>query len=68
MGTVFASQIVALMTGEDNFGTIVPGKRADLILLSDNPLENIANARDIRGVMAAGRWYDEQTISNWIKP
>lgn len=38
-------------------GTIVPGKRADLVLLDENPLRDIRNTRSIRGVMLRGRWF-----------
>jgi len=40
----------------DSFGTIEPGKRADLILLEANPLENITNVSKIAGVMTRGKW------------
>ena len=65
-GTVVASKIVKRMNGRDDFGTITPGKRADLILLQQNPLEDVANARKIRGVMAAGRWYDQKAIAEML--
>ncbi len=65
-GTVVASKIVKRMNGRDDFGTIVPGKRADLILLQQNPLEDVANTRKISGVMAAGRWYDQQAITEMV--
>jgi len=65
-GTVVASTIVKRMNGEDDFGTIVPGKRADLILLEQNPLHDVANTRKTRGVMAAGRWYDQQAIAQML--
>jgi imidazolonepropionase-like amidohydrolase len=38
------------------FGTIAPGQRADLILVDGNPLEDIANASNIVGVMVRGQW------------
>lgn len=41
---------------QDKFGTIEPGRRADLVLLSANPLTDIANAAKIEGVMVRGRW------------
>jgi hypothetical protein len=41
----------------DESGTIEAGKRADLVLLEANPLEDIANTRLIEGVMVRGRWY-----------
>jgi len=66
-GTVAASKIVQRMTGQDDFGTVSPGKRADLVLLQSNPLDKIANTRKILGVMAAGRWYDRSTLGEMIK-
>jgi len=63
-GTRIASKIVKRMNGQDTFGTILPGKRADLILLTQNPLEDVANTRKINGVMAAGRWYIGTHIEN----
>ena len=38
------------------FGTIEPGKRADLVLLEQNPLADISNSRKITGVAVRGRW------------
>jgi hypothetical protein len=40
----------------DQAGTIEVGKRADLVLLEDNPLDDIAATRGIAGVMIQGRW------------
>ncbi|MFI5178335.1 MAG: amidohydrolase family protein, partial [Vicinamibacterales bacterium] len=39
-------------------GTIEAGKRADLVVLTGNPLENIRNIRTARWVVANGRMYD----------
>lgn len=66
-GTVVASEIVKRINGRDEFGTIVPGKRADLILLQQNPLENVTNTRKVIGVMTAGRWYDQKTLSTMVE-
>jgi imidazolonepropionase-like amidohydrolase len=38
------------------FGTIDDGSEADLMLLSANPLRDIANTKRIEGVMLKGRW------------
>ena len=40
------------------FGTITPGKAADLVLLSRDPSVDIRNSRSIERVMQAGRWLD----------
>jgi hypothetical protein len=39
-------------------GTIEPGKRADLVVLGANPLDNISNIRKTERVMQAGVFYD----------
>ncbi|KAI1259715.1 hypothetical protein F5Y18DRAFT_408573 [Xylariaceae sp. FL1019] len=39
-------------------GTIAPGKRADLLLISGNPLEDIRNTQNIRKVWLAGVQFD----------
>jgi len=67
-GTIVASNVVGRMNGRNNFGAIQPGKRADLILLEKNPLENVAHTRKINGVMAAGKWYDQKALAALITP
>ncbi len=51
-----AAQVVRAMGKDGNFGTIEKGKRADLVLVKSNPLEDIGDTRGIQGVMAAGKW------------
>jgi len=46
-------EIIAFQNGD--FGTIEVGKRADLILVKNDPFEDIANIKDILCVMASGR-------------
>ena len=65
-GTTNAATIVAAMTGEDGFGAIEVGKRADLLLVSGNPLEDVAHIQDILGVIAAGRWYGKTELQRMI--
>jgi imidazolonepropionase-like amidohydrolase len=40
------------------WGTIERGKRADLLLLAGNPLEDIRNTSRIEAVVLGGRWLD----------
>jgi imidazolonepropionase-like amidohydrolase len=44
---------------EDRKGTLETGKDADILLLKENPLENLANAGKIERVMLMGGWIDE---------
>jgi len=44
---------------EAEFGTVEVGKRADLILVEANPLEDIRNVHRQAGVMVRGRWFVE---------
>ncbi len=66
-GTVNAARVVEKMTGVGNFGTIEVGNRADLILVRGNPLEDISVIREPLGVMAAGRWFSAEHLSELIE-
>ncbi|PQB04617.1 amidohydrolase family protein [Aureitalea marina] len=44
-------------------GSLKAGKMADLIVLTDNPLDNIENTQSIEMVMANGRLYDADTMN-----
>ena len=48
-------------------GTVEPGKDADIVLLSANPVENVAHLHDIAGVVRAGRYYPPETLTATIK-
>lgn len=41
---------------EEEFGTITPGRRADLVLVTGNPLDDLDVLRKPAGVMVRGRW------------
>jgi hypothetical protein len=47
-----------VMKLDKEVGTIEPGKRADLIIVDGNPLENIRNIRRVKTVIANGRLHD----------
>jgi imidazolonepropionase-like amidohydrolase len=51
----------AMNLAEDS-GSIEPGKRADLILVDGNPLENISNIRKVSHVVTNGRIYDSAKL------
>jgi imidazolonepropionase-like amidohydrolase len=47
----------------DELGTIEPGKRADLMLVSANPLEDVRNLRKIDRIMLHGEWVDRDHLA-----
>lgn len=47
-----------VMKLENEVGTIEAGKRADIIILDANPLDNISNIRRVRFVVTQGRLFD----------
>jgi imidazolonepropionase-like amidohydrolase len=50
--------VAALLGEPGTAGTVAAGRRADLLLLDGNPLEDVAHAARPAGVMVAGRWVD----------
>ena len=48
-------------------GTIAPGKDADLVLLTGNPLDNIANVRQIDAVISRGKAYPAPALANLLR-
>ena len=49
------------------FGTVQEGRRADLILLDANPLDDVANLRRPAGVMIRGRWLSQAEIREGLE-
>ncbi len=47
---------------EGDFGSVEVGKQADLVLLNENPLQDIRHTRDIAAVIFAGRRYAEADL------
>jgi imidazolonepropionase-like amidohydrolase len=56
------SNVARFLGNQAEAGTIVVGKRADLILLGANPLADINNVAKREGVMVAGRWLPKEEI------
>lgn len=52
---------------EGEFGEVMEGSSADLILLDQNPLEDLKNLRNPAGVMVRGRWLDRATIDQRLE-
>ena len=55
-------EVARFLGTPDDFGTVEPGRRADLILLEGDPLKDVANLRRRAGVMIGGRWLPEAEI------
>jgi imidazolonepropionase-like amidohydrolase len=48
-------------------GTIEAGKRADLVLLEGNPLDDIGNSGRIAGIVLAGRWHARADLDKRVQ-
>ena len=65
---IFIKRSTKVRLGElDTFGTVEAGKRADLVLLNANPLDDIANTREISGVMVRGRYFDRADLDTILE-
>jgi len=62
-GTADAAQF---LNATQEFGTIEVGKRADLILLEGNPLEDVSNISRRLGIMVRGRWSSQVQLQNML--
>jgi imidazolonepropionase-like amidohydrolase len=51
-----ATVTAARALGDTTAGVIAPGRRADLVLLTANPLDDVQALERNEGVMAGGRW------------
>jgi imidazolonepropionase-like amidohydrolase len=61
-----ATRNAAVLLGVDSLGLLAPGKVADLIILTKDPLVDIRNTRTIEAVMTHGRLLDTDSIrSSW---
>ena len=58
--TLSGAQYIGL---DRDLGSLEPGKLADLVVMSKNPLENIRNSDSVRYVMLNGRLYDASTMN-----
>ena len=57
-----ATRNAAVLIGVDSLGLLAPGKVADLVVLSKDPLVDIRNTRAITAVMARGYLLDADSI------
>jgi len=59
VATIFGAQAIGM---DQDLGSLEPGKLADLIVLDQNPLDDIHNTTAIHYVMKNGRLYDGETL------
>jgi len=63
VGTRNAGEFARRYLDDDaRFGQVTPGYRADLILLLENPLADVRNARTVSGVFVDGRFLSRSAI------
>ncbi len=53
---------------DKELGSVEAGKRADLVVLNRNPLDDISAVRDIHMVVKTGRVVDREALAQWKDP
>ncbi|MGH2648470.1 MAG: amidohydrolase family protein, partial [Ginsengibacter sp.] len=51
---------------EKLYGSVEPGKKADIIIVDGDPLENIRNIRNVKTVIKDGDIYDPVTLHHLV--
>lgn len=51
----------------NDLGTVTKGKLANLILLKNNPLEDINNFQNIQAVFSNGNYYSKKILDGWLE-
>lgn len=64
---VATSNPAKFLDAESSFGSVEPGKTADLVLLNANPLDDIRNTQKIAAVVANGRLFDRAALDEILK-
>ena len=62
-GTV---NVAAYLGESDSAGTVEVGKRADFVLVAENPFDNISSAATVSGVFSNGRWRSAAHLANLL--
>jgi cytosine/adenosine deaminase-related metal-dependent hydrolase len=62
-GTLYPADF---LRGSTEFGTVTTGKRADLILVDGNPLQDVGRAAHPAGVMVRGRWLPAAQLARML--
>ena len=52
---------------EDRLGTVEPGKLADLVIVTGNPIDDIRNTRNVHTVIKAGEVYKSRELMDSVK-
>jgi imidazolonepropionase-like amidohydrolase len=61
-----ATRDAALLLGADSLGALVPGRKADLIILARDPIADVGNLRSIQQVMVRGHLMSTDSLrSHW---
>ena len=61
------TNVARYLNQAERHGCLSAGCVADLVLLRNNPLEDIRHAREIEGVMRAGRWFDRAELDELLE-
>jgi len=59
--------VAAYFDALDEFGIVEEGRSADLLLVEQNPLEDVRNVANLAGVMIRGRWVPAEEIDQRLE-
>lgn len=57
----------SVQSGAERFGVVAVGARADLVLVRENPLEDLETLTEPLGTMARGRWFPRTVLDGLLQ-
>ncbi|MBO6525257.1 MAG: amidohydrolase family protein [Balneolaceae bacterium] len=63
----YATVDAARYLGKEKTGLVKEGYEADLVLLAGNPLENIAESKNVEGLVLDGKWLSKEFLDEQLE-
>ena len=64
---MFGQLLTKIVGTQNDEGTVAAGRRANLLVLNANPLQDITRTQDRFGVVHGGAWHDRASLDRMLE-